>query len=124
MTLSWDNDGYWLTRMVFQRGLGLIYLIAFINALNQFRPLLGEHGLLPVPLWIKGLSFRQSPCLFFFAPRDPAFAAAAWIGILLSCLVLTGLSERYSTPASFLVWAGLWVLYISFVNVGQMFYAF
>jgi hypothetical protein len=33
--------GYWITRLVFQRALGLVYLIAFVCALNQFRPLLG-----------------------------------------------------------------------------------
>jgi hypothetical protein len=38
---------YQLPRFLFQRGLGLIYLIAFLFAVNQFRPLLGEHGLLP-----------------------------------------------------------------------------
>ncbi len=48
----------------------------------------------------------------------------AWTGILLSCIVVTGVSERYSTGVSALVWAALWVLYISFVNVGQTFYAF
>ena len=49
MHLSWTADAYWLTRTVFQRALGLIYLIAFINAVNQFKPLLGERGLLPLP---------------------------------------------------------------------------
>lgn len=34
----WDSPGYWLTRLVFKRGLALTYLIAFIVALNQFRP--------------------------------------------------------------------------------------
>ena len=124
VTLTWDTDGYWLTRTLFQRGLGLIYFIAFVNALLQFRPLLGERGLLPVPLWIKGLSFRDSPSLFFFAPKDSAFATAAWAGVVLSCLALTGISERYSPWVSAAVWAALWILYISFVNVGQTFYAF
>ena len=58
MTLGWTNDGYWLTRTVFQRGLALIYLIAFLNAVNQFKPLLGENGLLPVPAWVR--SVRKS----------------------------------------------------------------
>src|SRR5689334_18519235 len=39
--LNWTADNYWLTRTVFQRGLALVYLIAFLNAVNQFRPLLG-----------------------------------------------------------------------------------
>ena len=44
---------YWLTRLVFQRGLALVYCIAFLVAINQFLPLLGERGILPV---IKSLS--------------------------------------------------------------------
>jgi hypothetical protein len=104
--------------------MALLYLIAFINAVNQFKPLLGEHGLLPVPLWIKQIPFRASPSLFYLAPRDWAITAAAWLGIFLSCLALAGIPERFSTPISMGVWGLLWLLYISFVNVGQTFYGF
>lgn len=38
---------YWLSRLMLERALGLLYLTAFVVALNQFRPLLGERGLLP-----------------------------------------------------------------------------
>ena len=124
MSLSWTADNYWLTRSVFQRGLALVYLIAFLNAVNQFKPLLGEHGLLPVPLWIKQVPFRASPSLFYFAPKDSMFSGAAWLGLALSGLALAGISERFSTPVSAAIWALLWVLYLSFVNVGQTFYGF
>jgi hypothetical protein len=43
-----DVRGYWITRLLLERGLGIVCLIAFVVALNQFRPLLGENGLLPV----------------------------------------------------------------------------
>jgi hypothetical protein len=124
VALSWTADNYWLARSLFQRALGLIYLIAFLNAINQFKPLLGERGLLPVPLWVRAVPFRASPSLFYAAPKDWAFTAAAWFGLLLSCLVVTGLADRYSTLLSATVWALLWVLYLSFVNVGQTFYGF
>ena len=101
-----------------------MYLIAFLNAVNQFKPLLGENGLLPVPLWIRHVPFRTAPSLFYLAPKDWAFSAAAWLGVVLSCLALTGIAERYSTLISAAVWGLLWVLYLSFVNVGQTFYAF
>lgn len=118
------SESFWLTRLLLQRALACILLIAFLNVVNQFKPLLGEKGLLPVPLFTKSLPFRSSPSLFFFAPKDTAFTVAGWLGVLLSCLALAGIPERYSTWASMLVWAALWVLYISFVNVGQTFYAF
>ena len=116
--------GYWLARFVFQRALALVYLIAFLVALNQFRPLLGERGLLPVPEYLRLVSFREAPSLFHFFPKDTAFALAAWVGIVFSSIALIGLSDRYSTWFSMLVWAVLWALYLSFVNVGQTFYGF
>src|SRR4051794_28828337 len=94
--MTWEADNYWLTRLLFQRGLGIVYLSAFLCALNQFRPLLGERGLLPVPIFVRQVSFRETPSLFFFAPKDWAFAAAAWLGIALSCLVIMGLADRYN----------------------------
>jgi len=124
VTLSWSVDGYWLTRTVFQRALALIYLIACLNAGNQFKPLLGERGLLPVPAWVRSVAFSESPSLFYLAPRDWAFTSAAWIGVVISALALTGFTDRYSTWVNAAAWALLWVLYISFVNVGQTFYAF
>lgn len=117
-------QNYWLTRFVFQRALGLVYLIAFLVALNQFRPLLGERGLLPVASYVKQVTFREAPSLFHFYPKNTAFAAAAWLGIVFSFLAVVGISDRYATWFSMLVWAMLWVLYLSFVNVGQTFYAF
>src|SRR5437588_4090270 len=116
MELSWTADAYGFTRTVFQRGLALVYLIAFVNAVNQFKPLLGEHGLLPVPAWVREVPFRESPSLFYLAPKDWAFTTAAWVGVVLSALALAGISERFSTPVSAAVWALLWILYLSFVN--------
>src|ERR1700730_12667277 len=109
---------FWLTRMVFQRTLGLVYFLAFLIALNQFRPLLGEHGLLPAPDFIRQVPFRATPSLFYLWPKDIAFQASAWMGIFLSSLPITGLSARCGLLFSMGVWGGLWVLYLSFVNVG------
>jgi len=117
-------SGYWLSRFVFQRTLALVYLSAFLCAANQFRPLLGERGLLPVPAFVQRVGFRQAPSLFHFWPHDIAFITAAWFGVALSVIAVTGLSDRYSTWISMLVWGLLWALYISFVNVGQTFYGF
>jgi Lipase maturation factor len=118
-----DVRGYWLTRLLLERGIGVICLIAFLVALNQFRPLLGERGLLPVPIFVKQVPFRASPSLFYLLPRDIAFTTAAWIGIVLSCLVITGVSARW-TWSGVAVWLAIYLIYLSFVNVGQTFYGF
>ncbi len=114
----------WRTRRLLQRGLALVYLIAFLVAANQFVPLLGEHGLLPVPRFVAEVSFWSAPSLFHFLPRDVAFRAAAWIGVALSLFALGGFSERRGGAVSAATWFSLWVLYLSFVNVGQVFYGF
>ena len=109
--------------IAFERGLGLVYLIAFLNAVNQFKPLLGDRGLLPVRLFVQDTSFRDAPSLLAFFPNDHAFTVAAWIGVALSCLIVTGVAAC-ATWLSMLTWAIVWALYLSFVNVGQTFYAF
>ena len=118
-----DPKQYWLTRLLLERGIALICLIAFICALNQFKPLLGERGLLPVPIFVKQVPFRASPSLFYLFPRDWAFTAAAWLGVLLSVLILTGIATRH-TWSAVIAWAAIYLLYLSFVNVGQTFYGF
>jgi hypothetical protein len=118
------TTGYWLTRLVLQRSLGVVYLIAFSVAVNQFRPLCGEKGLLPVGRFLRQTSFAESPSIFFLFPHDSAFAACGWVGIGLSLVAAAGLSERFGDLASMAVWTLLWLLYLSFVNMGQTFYAF
>jgi lipase maturation factor len=118
-----DGRGYWLARLLLERGIGVICLVAFLVAVNQFKPLLGARGLLPVRLFIKQAPFREAPSLFYLFPRDGAFVAAAWLGVALSCLVISGLAARH-TWLSAGTWLAIYLLYLSFVNVGQTFYAF
>src|SRR5262245_26912621 len=119
-----DTPAYWYSRWLFERSLALLYLVAFLVALNQFVPLVGEHGLLPVPRFVEVVPFSVSPSLFFFFPTDRAFTLAAWAGIALSVLALSGLPQRRHALAAAAMWAALWLLYLSFMNVGQTFYGF
>jgi hypothetical protein len=114
----------WYSRFVFERALALIYLIAFVCAANQFVPLLGERGLLPISRFIQVVPFRSPPSLFFSLSSDGAIRAAAWLGVGLPGLVLAGYPQQWGTAISATCWTALWILYLSFVNVGQTFYAF
>jgi len=118
------GDRYWLTRLLLRRGLALVYLIAFIAVVHQFKPLLGEHGLLPVTRFVKEVDFLESPSIFFWFPKNFAFDLFGWIGIALSLLALSGFSESFGNGVSATTWSLLWVIYLSFVNVGQTFYGF
>ena len=81
-------DDYWVARIVFQRALALIYLIAFVAALRQFPALLGERGLLPVPEFVRRLRFMDAPSIFQWRYSDRLLSAISWTGITLAVLAL------------------------------------
>jgi hypothetical protein len=114
----------WLGRLVFERGLAVIYLVAFATTYSQFPALLGEHGLLPAKRWVKRVPFVESPSIFHFRCSDRFARGAALAGIALSMLELSGLPDRAPFVVSAATWIALSWLYLSFVNVGQTFYAF
>jgi hypothetical protein len=115
---------YWLSRLLIERGLGLIYLLAFVQALYEFPALLGERGLLPVPVYLRTARFRKAPSLFQLAYSDRLLRIVATTGAVLAGAVLLGLSQRAPLALTMLVWFVLWALYLSIVNVGQRFYSF
>ncbi|OLC19157.1 MAG: hypothetical protein AUH33_06110 [Chloroflexi bacterium 13_1_40CM_68_21] len=117
---------YWLARFAFQRALAFIYLIAFLVTVHQFRPLLGERGLLPVPDFVRAVPFGRSPSLFHLRYSDPLLLAIAWSGVLLAAVAALGVFDgpEWPVPLTMAVWALLWALYLSIVNVGQTFYSF
>jgi len=119
-----ELPGYWYSRWLFERGLSAIYLIAFLAVVYQFVPLLGERGLLPAVRFVKEVPFRASPSLFYWVTSDRAFQVCGWIGVALAAVALTGVAQRLGALPAAAVWAALYVLYLSFINVGQTFYSF
>lgn len=125
--MSWDwfsDPDYWSSRLVFQRMLAALYLVAFVVAANQFRALLGERGLQPIPRFLRRVSFRQSPSLFHWHYSDGFYAVVAWTGAVMSAALLLGAAAWLPVWAHVLAWAVPWVLYLSIVNVGQVWYSF
>ncbi len=111
-------------RLLVTRGIAALYLVAFLAALLQFRALIGERGMLPVPEFVRDHPFRSAPSLFHWRFTDRVFATVATIGAILAALTLVGVTERLPLIACMLVWFTLWVLYLSIVNVGQVWYSF
>jgi hypothetical protein len=120
---AWFGD-VTLTRLLLQRGLGAIYVVAFWCVIQQFHPLLGERGLLPVPDFLRRVSFREAPSLFHWRYSDRLATTVGWLGFGLAMLVTTGLSEKGPVWLSLGIWLLLYGLYLSIVNVGQTFYGF
>ncbi|WP_347159387.1 lipase maturation factor family protein [Pontibacter chitinilyticus] len=117
---------YWLTRFVILRLLGVIYSIAFLVAINQIVPLIGAKGLLPVAVYLQQVSvalgsdaagFVRLPSLFWLWRSDAALVTVAWIGFILSLVVVAGFANA-------LLLGVLWFLYMSFVHVGQEWYGY
>ncbi|MFC7309664.1 lipase maturation factor family protein [Streptomyces monticola] len=123
--MEWFTEpGYWLARLVFQRAVAAVYLVAFVSAALQFRALIGERGMLPVPRFVARVPWRRAPSLFQLRYSDRLFAATAWTGALFAAALLAGLDGLVPLWAAMLIWAVPWVLYLSIVNVGQLWYGF
>lgn len=114
----------WIARLLVQRGIAAMYLIAFIVVLRQFKPLLGERGLLPVPAYVKGTRFLESPGLFSWRYSDRLLDYVGWTGLVLAGFTLSGIVEEGPVWISIAVGLSMWFLYLSVVNVGQTFYGF
>ena len=115
---------YWLGRLVLERGVAAIYLIAFVAAALQFRALIGEHGMLPIPRFLAGRSFWRSPSIFHLRYSDRLFAGTSWLGAALAAAIVAGVADLAPLWTAMLMWLMLWVLYLSIVNVGQTWYGF
>lgn len=114
----------WLSRWLFERLLATTYVLAFVAVITQFRPLLGERGLLPVARFLAVVGFRRSPSLFHLRYSDRLVGVVGWTGAAVAGALVLGLPQRGPVVVSMLAWLLLWVLYQSIVNVGQLFYGF
>ncbi|MET9431555.1 lipase maturation factor family protein [Streptomyces sp. NPDC003036] len=118
------SSDYWLSRLVFQRALAGLYLVAFLCAALQFRALIGERGMLPVPAYLRRVSPRRAPSVFHWHYSDRFFALCAWTGAVLAAALIAGAGDAVPLAVAMLMWAVLWALYLSIVNVGQTWYGF
>ena len=127
LSREWRGEGesYWLTRFLILRLLGAIYLVAFVVLARQHAPLFGESGLTPVGPYLErvGAHFGavegvwRVPTLFWVGHSDATLAASAWLGVALSLVVVAGYANA-------VLMAAIWVLYLSFVHVGQQWYGY
>ncbi|HLK12407.1 MAG TPA: lipase maturation factor family protein [Candidatus Binatia bacterium] len=115
---------YVLTRFAVLRLLGLVYAVAFLVLVRQGPPLLGSGGLLPAAAYLARVhdalgarAYLELPTLFWIDCSDATLRAAAWLGLGLSLAALLGVTNA-------LLQLALWALYLSFVQVGQVFWGY
>lgn len=123
--LAWLSAGNSsVARQVLQRGIAVVYAIAFVSAARQFLPLLGSRGLLPAPRLLAATTYRQTPSLFHVRYSDTLLRVVAWTGVGIAVLVVAGVPQLGPFWVPLLAFGVLWVLYLSIVNVGQTFYGY
>ena len=119
-----DAPQYWLARYLFERVVAVIYLVAFLVAVNQFPALLGEHGLLPARRFLARRRFWAAPSLFHLGYTDARLRLVGWVGVVVAASLVVGLPQAGPLWLPMLAWFVLWVLYLSIMNIGQRFYSF
>jgi len=125
MTAKSAGERYWLTRFVFLRALGALYLIGFLALALQFKPLFGADGLLPARIFLDQVGVSRGPIermwdvptIFWLGVSDHTLSACAWLGVILSAAAVASVTNA-------VLWLLLWALYLSFVGVGQIFYGY
>ena len=121
-----------LTRELFLRLLGIVYLIAFVSIWVQIDGLIGSSGILPVSEYLDAVGERfragqgflaqyrhysQLPTLLWLSSSDAALHAVCAAGVAFALLLIAGVS---TIP----VLGSLWALYLSLTIGGQVFLSF
>lgn len=104
-------------RTLFLRCLGATFVAAFLSLLVQVRVLVGVRGLLPACELLGAVRPLAAPSVFHLACGDRALVAAAIGGAVLGLGLVANVAPRWCL-------VGCWVLYLSFVSVGQDFLSF
>lgn len=116
-----SQETFALSRWVFLRLLGLIYLAAFVSFGTQALGLIGSRGILPLadilgPIrdYYGAESFTRFPTVFWLDSSDAFLQLVCLAGVSGALLLAAGIAQL---PALILLWA----LYLSIVTAGQVF---
>ncbi|MSU59077.1 MAG: DUF393 domain-containing protein [Pedosphaera sp.] len=124
-----EQPRHFLVRGIFLRGLGVVYLIAFLSLWSQIFGLIGRNGILPAEQFISNAGnffdthgigadrHRMLPTLCWFGASDSALRIQCAAGTVLAILVIVGIAPA---PCLFL----LWLIYLSLSSVCREFLGF
>lgn len=122
-----EQDGpssFLVSRWIFLRAVGLVYLVAFASFWVQVDGLIGSNGIMPAESMLEAhkaargdTAYKDLPTLLWLAPGDRTLHILCGAGVVLSVVLLVGL-----LPLVCLV--SLWILYMSLVVAGQRFMGF
>ncbi|MCY3548830.1 MAG: lipase maturation factor family protein [Candidatus Poribacteria bacterium] len=119
-----ERTTFYLSRWLFLRGLGCIYLIAFLSLWVQIHGLVGSNGILPAGQYLEVVrqqigteGYYLVPTLFWLNTSDAFLHFLCAGGVVLSLVLIAGFVPTFAL-------VGLWAVYLSLVTVGQVFLSF
>ncbi|HEY9870478.1 MAG TPA: lipase maturation factor family protein [Candidatus Obscuribacterales bacterium] len=119
-----DDSTYYLTRWLFLRALGFIYLFAFASFFSQVDGLIGSGGVCPAADLLHEVAkttgegrYWLVPSLAWIDPSDWFLRFLCGGGVVLSVLLILGVG---TTPVLVL----LWLFWLSIVTVCDVFSGF
>ncbi len=123
-----ESPTFYTATELFSRVLAIIYAVAFLSFALQARGLIGSEGILPareffaaVYRQLGGVAWWRLPTLFWWGSADVTILSIAWGAVALSFFsLMTKPQSRWQR----IVFAVLWVYYLSIVNAGQVFMSF
>jgi predicted DCC family thiol-disulfide oxidoreductase YuxK/tetratricopeptide (TPR) repeat protein len=123
--MGWHTEAssYFLSRWLFLRALGVVYLIAFTSLWVQVHGLIGSRGILPIANLLQMLrdypaqKYWMLPTLCWINASDGMLTFLCASGVVLSVLLIVAIA-----PAIALLL--LWANYLSLVVAGQVFLGF
>jgi hypothetical protein len=91
-----------LSTWLFLRGLGLVFLLAFLSLWPQILGLIGSRGVLPAAPFLRAVAeqvgserYRLLPTLFWLGAGDGALHLVCGLGIAFSLLLLLGVGRDF-----------------------------
>jgi len=111
-----------ISRWLFVRSLGLIYLSAFFSLVFQIRGLMGPEGISPAGSYLQAVAQQlgpwgklwYAPTILWFSGSNATLVALCWIGMIASLLVVLDFWPRGMLVVCF-------VMFLSFVATAQDF---
>src|SRR5215510_16139694 len=92
---SSSGSTYTLSRWIFLRAVGVIFLIAFVSLWVQIKGLIGSQGILParellatVQAQFGGERYRILPTVFWIGSSDAALQFACALGAVCAALLI------------------------------------
>lgn len=116
------SETYLLTRWIFLRLLGIVFIVAFLSLSVQIKGLIGSNGIMPAHILLEtaarsGIGFWQMPTVAWINSSDSALQLIPLIGTFFALLVILGI---ITAPAL----AICWLFYLSLMTIGGDFLLF